>query len=164
MGMDDPGEARRLLTDCGHDLGRAMEILRAIRKPEVVTVEQAVTAHIDQLTRASTGTRGRYRQIADSHVLPEFGRRPVDAVTRIDVGRWLNRLVAQGASDKSIRNWHGFLSGVMSTAVREGWTTVNPCAGIPLPADGSTNATRWSCCPPLTTASCSRRSPSRTGR
>lgn len=94
-------------------------------------VADVVTAHVDQLTSVTTGTRHRYRLQAERHITSRgIGTIPVDQLTRADVTTWLNSLEL---ATKSKKNIHSLLSAALTGAVRDGLIPGNPAYGIRFP-------------------------------
>lgn len=93
--------------------------------------DQALAVHLEQLTGVTPRTRADYRRDARNH-FGLFTGMPSSRVDRALVSQAVNAWQDAGLSSKTISNLHGLLSGVMATAVREGWAPVNPCRGIRL--------------------------------
>lgn len=90
------------------------------------TVAETVERHIGLLTGVTDRTREDYRRQAARHILPTLGGMPVDHVRTEHLARWVNSPERQ-VSSKTLANLHGLLSSVLSTAVRDGWLSDNPC-------------------------------------
>lgn len=112
----------------------ALEILDDSADPMARTprLSEWCETYIETRTGITKGTRTRYRLHAATHLGP-LGARPVDKITPALVARWVNAMSEEGLSGKTISNRHGFLSGAMKAAVREGHATSNPCDGTRLP-------------------------------
>lgn len=112
----------------------AVEILKDIADPNSATprLSEWCETYIETRTGITKGTRTRYRLHAAAHLGP-LGARPVDKITPALVARWVNAMSEEGLSGKTISNRHGFLSGAMKAAVRDGHATSNPCDGTRLP-------------------------------
>lgn len=117
---------RKFLTANGNSFRMAATAARAMRSTSP-TVAHVVTAHIDGLTAVEPGTRAKYRRIADRHIIPALGARPVDTLTRADVAAWFNAL---DMAPKTRKNVHALLSAALTTAVREKLLEGNPAKGI----------------------------------
>lgn len=91
------------------------------------------------LTGISPGTRAGYRAIADRSIVPVLGDLPVDAITKRDIGRWVEwqesqpsrRRMKPGATPapiaaKTVKNYHALLSAILSAAIEAGHRTDNP--------------------------------------
>lgn len=100
------------------------------------TTSKSTTAYaldyIDALSGVTEGTRARYRTYATKK-LGKLGPLPIQAITPKAVSAWINTLEAEGLSRKTMQNYHGFLSGVMKHALREGAIDRNPCVGTRIP-------------------------------
>jgi integrase len=79
---------------------------------------------------AIEGARKSYRQNLESmqrvHISPALGKRKVAAVSTEDVERLASRMLAGGASPKTVRNVMTFLHSIFGLAVRTGWAPSNP--------------------------------------
>jgi integrase len=94
-------------------------------------------AYVEELTGIEAETRHRYfGQISwmDVWLNEVMGEPPtVEGVTDSHVKRFVNAREANGASPKTIANYHGLLFAIMAAAVRQGLRTTNPCADTRLP-------------------------------
>lgn len=79
------------------------------------------------------GTAESYRLALDSHVLPVFGARRLDAITRADVQEWVNDRAAVLAPATLRRIYSSVVAGVFKSAVLDGLLRVTPCLRIELP-------------------------------
>lgn len=122
----------RLLRDVGPQ--RAVEILdaRTGAVEGTPTVEAWCKRHIDLLTAPQPDTLAKYRAYVRND-LGNLRHLPVDAVTHEDVEAWVGALSKAGASYKTMKNKHGFLSAVFARAERKGLVAANPCKGTDLP-------------------------------
>lgn len=96
------------------------------------TVESWCAEHIDSLSGVQPDTLGRYRAYVRND-LGSLAHRPLTAVTPDVMARWVNELAKSGASGKTIKNKHGFLSAAFAHAVHRGLIPSNPCKGTRLP-------------------------------
>lgn len=96
------------------------------------TVASWCTEHVDHLTGVTTGTVARYRSYI-ARDLGSLGELPLAAVTARHVGAWVVAMERAGASGKTIKNKHGFLSACFATAAAAGHVASNPCRGTRLP-------------------------------
>ncbi|MUM33246.1 site-specific integrase, partial [Mycolicibacterium sp. CBMA 361] len=64
---------------------------------------------------------------------PAFGALPLGKLTRVDAAAWVNAMQANGAKTGTMQNKHGFLSGALKQAVKDGHLSANPCEGVRLP-------------------------------
>jgi integrase len=83
---------------------------------------------IDSRPGANNRTRSDYRRDFASHVPAWLADKPIEAITREDVGKWLVEL-ASTLAPKTIHNIHGMVSSVMKDAQTDGLLTRNPFAG-----------------------------------
>ena len=96
------------------------------------TVASWCTEHVDHLTGVTTGTVARYRSYI-ARDLGTLGELPLAAVTARHVGAWVVAMERAGASGKTIKNKHGFLSACFAAAVAAGHVASNPCRGTRRP-------------------------------
>lgn len=128
---------KAVLEAAGHDTDRAAAALSA-RASTTPTLRDVAELHLDRLgPRATEYTVKRYRGYLRTH-LAELAARPVDKITEAHLITWIRGMQAAGASPKTIANVHGFLHGVMATAIRQGQREDNPCNGRLLPSKAST--------------------------
>ena len=64
---------------------------------------------------------------------PTLGAIPLGKLTRVDVTGWVNAMKDAGAKRGTMLNKHGFLSGALNQALKDGDLTANPCEGVKLP-------------------------------
>lgn len=133
--FDDPASAarwRKLLDQVGPV--RAREILSAAYDDRpLITLTEWCTTYIGGLTGVQEGTRRRYAAVVNNDITPTIGALPLDSVTETTTGRWVQDLTESGASGKTVKNKHGFLSGALNAAVKAGHMRRNPCEGMRLP-------------------------------
>jgi integrase len=98
-----------------------------------VYTERFLDAHSGLLTGIEPGTRAKYLRNANLSFLLTLGDMPIDAITKADVGRWVawqetqkSKRSAGNVSAKTIRNYHGILSSIFSSAVEEKLVPANP--------------------------------------
>ena len=69
--------------------------------------------------RADERTKADYLRMLTLHVYPVLGHKPIDTVTRFDVGAVIDRMRAAGRAHKTIANIHAVLSSVLDDALRK---------------------------------------------
>ena len=122
----------RMLEAAGHDTERAAEALK-VETSRVPLLRDVCERHLARIgSRTSAYTRRRYRGYVTGH-LAELAARPVDEITEEHIAAWVTDRTAAGKSAKTVTNVHGFLHGVMATAVRLGLRQDNPCEHTVLP-------------------------------
>lgn len=77
-------------------------------------------------------TRNKYRQQLRDHILPNLGRKPIEAVTSVDCLDYYNRRLDTGAAISTINGEVACLKSLFSEAMRAGLVTTNPARGIRL--------------------------------
>nr|WP_233575270.1 hypothetical protein [Cellulomonas sp. PhB150] len=128
---NDARVAKHLLEVTGGHTDEAARIADAVRHhgPSVV---EAVAEHIDLLTAVGPDNRASYRTHLRRHIAPTLGSYPVAVISYRHVAGWIRSMSDSGLSPKTIASIHGLLSASMSTAVRLGYRTDNPCVGVQL--------------------------------
>jgi integrase len=106
------------------------------------TLAEAFDTHLSQLTGAEAYQIKRYRASIPLH-FAELLDRKIRTLTPLDDARWIRAMQAKTyrgkpLKAKTIANHHGFLSAALATAVRLGQLAENPCHGVRLPKDNST--------------------------
>lgn len=109
-------------------------------KRPVVTVRDALERHIELRTAVGDYTLKRYSTSLDRYFAGDLGPILVGDLDYEGVIDWVRVLQDLGLAPKTVRNYFGFLSSAMKTAVRLGLRVDNPCYGIPLPSTNSTEA------------------------
>lgn len=97
------------------------------------TVQEAMTAHVDQLVGTTPYTLKRYRDAIRIHFDGPLGRMKVKAVTYDSIIEWIKWMQARELSPKTISDKHGLLSATFETQVRHQVISHNPCKGVRLP-------------------------------
>lgn len=98
-----------------------------------LTVTEFLERHIASLSGVERKTITEYNRYLKNDIAPAFGVLPLSALTRADVAAWVNTMAEAGARTGTVRNKHGFLSGALKQAVKDGHLKVNPCDGVRLP-------------------------------
>lgn len=125
-------ELKNLIEQLGHT--DALEIL-ATREGNTTGAPKLADwceTYIETRTGVTDGTRARYRLHTRNH-LGRLAHLPVDAINPAAIAKWVNNMTRDGLSGKTISNRHGFLSGALKDATRQGHTPNNPCDGTRLP-------------------------------
>ena len=99
-------------------------------RPDVPTVAQWCDRYLEQATRPSADTVEGYRRMLARHVTPALGELAITAVTPEVARHWVNGL---RMADKTRHNVVSLFSGVLRTAVEDGYLTRNPLSSIRLP-------------------------------
>lgn len=143
ISFDDMHEAerwQRLLDANGQSFSQAEKIYD---EGQIVgpTLNELFGEHIEQLTGVGPYMIKRYKADVKTH-FKDLGTRRVSALKHEDIVRWIKVMQAKSwrgepMSPKTIANKHGLLSAAMSTAVRMGYRTDNPCKGVKLPKSTS---------------------------
>lgn len=97
------------------------------------TVTEYLKRHIASLSGVERKTITEYNRYLNNDIGPAFGVLPLDKLTRADVAAWVNTMAEAGARTGTMQNKHGFLSGALKQAVKDGHLAVNPCDGVKLP-------------------------------
>lgn len=123
---------QRLLEANGNSLTKAQAVY-ASGQVEGPTVQEAMTAHVDQLVGTTPYTLKRYRDSIRLHFSGPLGQMKVKSVTYDSVVDWIKWMQDRGKSPKTISDKHGLLSATFETQVRYGIIDRNPCKGVRLP-------------------------------
>lgn len=135
--FDDRDEAKRfktLLEASGHRLSKANEAMIKIKAKEP-SVAEVAERHIKGMTGVSARTRADARRDVRNHIAPDLGTFPISVPDQERIRAWVNDRQDAGMAPKTLRNIHGLLSAIFTTAMN---TTPplrddNPCRGIRLP-------------------------------
>jgi len=98
-----------------------------------LTVTEYLERHIASLSGVERKTITEYNRYVRNDIAPVVGLLPLSKLTRADVAAWVNQMHADGAKAGTMQNKHGFLSGALKQAVKDGHLTANPCDGVKLP-------------------------------
>ena len=104
-------------------------------KAGAVTLSAFIQEHSDALLiDVRLSTRNRILGIYRTHVLPEFGYLPLNAITPAAVSKWVNhmRLTLEASS---VRKNVFALRRVLDLAISYGFLRVNPASKVKLPAE-----------------------------
>jgi len=103
------------------------------------TVNEYAERYINTKSGVEGKTLDHYRMFMRLHIGPTLGELPIDAVSKDMIAAWVNFQAEDGDAAKSIKNRHGFLSGMFQSAIDEepSLITRNPCAKTNLPASES---------------------------
>jgi integrase len=105
----------------------------APRAGRMTVGEVAETWQRVHLGHLKPSTALRYEGLLRLHVLPAWGSRRLENVTRADIRAWVADLNAQGLSASSVRAAYRVLSLVLKLAVDDGRLARNPAEGVDLP-------------------------------
>lgn len=98
-----------------------------------------IEEHIALLTGVRGYTVRKYRANLQNHLTDGLGRLEATKVGYRDVVQWVQSMQAKGLSAKTIANVHGLLSASFNTMVKKKKRDDNPCKGVSLPKDDSTD-------------------------
>jgi len=73
-------------------------------------------------------TRQSYRGALDRHVLPFFGDKYLNEITRKDVKEFIALKRQEGLSPATVRNLKAYLSAILADAVDDEWIVANPAS------------------------------------
>lgn len=126
---------KALLEQVDHDT-KAAELALIRANSQSPTLYAVADEHMELLI-VSPGTVRRYEGYIKNH-FENIGNIPVDTLTSADMIRWVKYMLAKGLRPKTISNVHGFIHGVVQTAVELKHRDDNPCHGRYLPDDDAT--------------------------
>lgn len=98
-----------------------------------LTVTEYLQRHIGGLSGVERRTITDYERYLRNDIGPAFGVVPLDKLTRADIASWVNEMAESGAAYGTMNNKHGFLSGALKQAVKDGDLAANPCDGVKVP-------------------------------
>ena len=78
----------------------------------------------------SPSTYERYKQILRSYLVPQFGGKNLDEISRSEVKEFLIKLRGDSKKKKSIELVKNVLSGILDHAVDDELITINPTNGV----------------------------------
>ena len=78
-------------------------------------------------------TRDGYREKIDNYIKPNLGHLPLKALSPRAIQDWINNLMKEGRSPKTIRNAYNNLNAALKKAVILQMIPRNPCEGTELP-------------------------------
>ena len=110
---------------------RGMGIVkRAVESPLAgPSLEEWFGRSVASRSRANDRTRADYGREFRLHVPSVLAQKPIETITREDVGLWLIELQEKKLSAKSIRNIHGTISSAMKDAQADDLIRRNPFLG-----------------------------------
>jgi integrase len=111
----------------------ALKIWESKLPKDEITVRAFIKKHLEVISGVERKTITEYQRYLSRDIEPVLGPIPLSTLTRTDISRWVNKMRADGASGKTIRNKFTFLSGCLNAATRDGLIPANPAAGIRLP-------------------------------
>jgi integrase len=99
---------------------------------DTLTLDDFAKTYIETLTGITDGTRITYERLYKRAWSPALGKTPIGLIGRDAIARQVNAL-SKDYSDKTVRNQHGLLAGMMEAAVLAGHIPSSPCKGMRLP-------------------------------
>jgi integrase len=112
---------------------RARQVHGLESRSRSMTVAKWVAHYIENLSGVEKRTPEDYRGILKNDITPTLGLIPLDALSRDDIARWVEKLRSDGAAGKTIGNKHSLLSAALNAAVVKGHIPANPATGVRLP-------------------------------
>lgn len=74
-----------------------------------------------------------YKTAVKVHIRPKLGNVPLKNLTAIKIQQWVNDMVRDGLSAKTIKNYYSVLYGILRYAVKWDYIYTNPCEKVDLP-------------------------------
>jgi integrase len=112
---------------------RAELTLRRRRGERIQPTRQTFTDYANQWLDQQTcrdRTREKYSWALRQHLIPHFGRRPLDQITVDDVARFIAAMQRKGLRGSSTASALQPLSLILAHAARRGAIAVNPCSQL----------------------------------
>lgn len=88
---------------------------------------------LDSKIRLKPKTRETYESLLRTHVVPEFGKTPLNKIDPMQVQEWVADLDEFGLSNARMRAAYQLLSASLKAAVESGYLGRTPCVGISIP-------------------------------
>lgn len=132
----DPVEAEKfeqLLKQVGPSKAREICALASASEKATITLRVWLQQHNASLTGVEPGTLARYRAYVRRDIGPALGDIPLTVLSRDEISDWLNKMVTDGASGKTIKNKRDYLSGALKAAAKAGHIKSNPCEDVRSP-------------------------------
>lgn len=111
-----------------------------MKKNKTATLKDLLEKHVELRTAVGGYSLTRYARSLDLHFGGNVGAARVKDIDFEWVVTWVHSMSAKGLAPKTVRNYFGFLSAALKTAIRLGWRRDNPCHGVRLPGSSSIEA------------------------
>ena len=82
-------------------------------------------------------TKASREQIARNHIIPRWGRSPIDSIKTSDLQMWFNDLESQGYSHETLLKIKNNMSPALDAAVEDGYISRNPMRSTRLKIGGA---------------------------
>ena len=82
-------------------------------------------------------TKSSREQIAKNHIIPKWGRSPIDSIKTSDLQLWFNDLESQGYSHETLLKIKNNMNPALDAAVEDGYISRNPMRSTRLKIGGS---------------------------
>ena len=99
--------------------------------PYLVNFNDVYKSKQQSLTKASR------EQIAKNHIIPKWGRIPIDSIKTSDLQMWFNDLESQGYSHETLLKIKNNMNPVLDAAVEDGYISRNPMRSTRLKIGGA---------------------------
>ena len=99
--------------------------------PYLVNFNDIYKSKQQSLTKASR------EQIAKNHIIPKWGRIPIDSIKTSDLQMWFNDLESQGYSHETLLKIKNNMNPVLDAAVEDGYISRNPMRSTRLKIGGT---------------------------
>lgn len=74
-----------------------------------------------------------YSTALNAHICPFLGKEKLRSITTMQIQKWINSLVAENLSPKTIRNYFSVLNNIFVHAIKWEYIDKNPCEKVSLP-------------------------------
>lgn len=99
--------------------------------------------YLGSLTRPSPKTMEGYQSLWRSRIEPRWGAWPLEAIRPLEVQQWVNDMLTEGLSHRTITGAYRLLRAMLDTAVENDYLTRNPVKALSLPKRGSATRESW---------------------
>jgi integrase len=119
------------------------EMRRRIEATQVVLSQNGIDlaeagaryiSHLETVLERKPTTIQDYRIILKRHLVRFFGERSLASIDTESVAGYLRSKRRQGVASNTVRNQLNFLHGLFGFAVKRGWVSSNPVAGVDRPS------------------------------
>ncbi|WP_344144335.1 hypothetical protein, partial [Polymorphospora rubra] len=130
----DLAEAHRHKIDADKVYREILEEADTVSDSTAMTFREWCQKWLPAKTRITERVRADYRAQLINHIYPPLGDAkvglgdtPIDQITGLDIGAWVNAQRASGAHNKTITRRYSLLHSALEAAVRQEVIRSNPC-------------------------------------
>jgi integrase len=100
------------------------------RKPPIPTFELYAQGFMETYSAMNhkESTRDSYQSVLDAHLIPAFGEKPLDAITKKDVKEFIHLKMSESLATNTVKNMKRYLSKILAEAVDDEIIELNPAS------------------------------------